>query len=195
MKEIINKLLKDGILDKKKLLTTKYKSVGIADQEALLLLNIIEKDDSKKITVNSISKKLDISKNETEELLGSLIKSKLVNVKHTKAGIVFDLTAMFEKLAALYYPPEDLDPMETKVNWLINQLKLKNTPVVKKQLGEWIQNGGWGRLLSITEGLSKLQLEVVEYTTLKKLYLNDSKEKSATLKNLKNILNINWLES
>lgn len=192
---IINKFLKDEIIDLKKLLVKKYKTIGLSEKQVVLLLNIIDLNESNKITINSISKKTNLSRMETEDLVGELIKSKLIKVKHTKNGLVFNYSSMFENLLSLYYPPEDFDSVESKVSWIANQLKINITPSSSKYLTDWINNGGWSRLLSIVEEITKLQITNINFLTLKKLYLSEQKEKSASVKNLKEILDINWLES
>ena len=191
MNQLLN-LLDDNIIDKRKLLTRNFKLLGLTESQALLILKLIDLEEKEKATINSISKHFEISRREAEDMISSLISSKLVKVKHTKKEMVFNLDSLWTKLLEIYYPPSNNDNLQSKINWFIKQTGLNSTPTIKKELEKWINNKGWNRMISIVENLSKLQVEI-NWKTIKELYISESKEKTATLKKVKEVIDHNWL--
>lgn len=191
--DVLLKLLNDDLINKKKLLIKNYKILGLNEQQVLLFLKLIDLDEKSKVTINTIAKYFEISKIEAEQIISNLINLKLIKIKHTKEEMIFNLDFLWKKLLLIYYPPNELETDEVKFNWFVSQLNLKITPIVKKEISNWINSGNWSKMVSIVEFLVKNQITKIEWKTLKTIYMLEIKEKTLARKKIKEIVDKNWL--
>ncbi|ASP28569.1 putative dnad-like replication protein [Spiroplasma corruscae] len=181
----MNKLFKDGLINKKTLLILNYKKVGINENQLSILLLIMElsTEEQKNFTPIQLSNYMTLTSDKIEQEISNLLKNSNIKIVIKSKKTILDLSPLFNKL--LVKIEDEYTKTKNKENYKIieNKLnyKLKDTDITK--LEEYSTSG-----LSIAKIASIIDSSNVE--TLDELFkLLDSKAKNSSVK----ITMYNWL--
>ncbi|NOQ50047.1 MAG: hypothetical protein GQ557_00075 [Mycoplasmataceae bacterium] len=192
MNEVIYQLFNDDLIDKEKLLLKKAKVLGITTEQVILIINLLHH--KKHCTIRQIAIDLNIEQQEAETLINELLELNFIKIDYHKKDMIFNFDLLWEKMIMLYLAPDQTNSMDEKTIWFINRLKIINEPIVFKTIKTWINNGGWKRMLSMVDGLTKLKADQsLEWKTIKKLYESEESNKKAQAEQLKQLSKANWL--
>ncbi len=192
MNATIKKLLDDNLIDKEKLLLKNYNSIGLSTDQVVLILKLLKLQQS--CTINLISQEFNINKPKAEGMINELLKSKLLKINYLDKEMIFTFDLIWEKLISLYLTPTEDSSIEDKANWFSYRLNIISKPLIKKTIISWIEAGGWNRMLSLIQGLSKIQADtILDWKTIKKLYESEAPSKEARTTKLKQLQEANWL--
>ena len=172
----------------------KYDLIGLTREEALLILNVInlEKNNSK-ITISSIQRTFSYTKAELENLLADLIDKDFMNIRITKQGVEFNLKSLWKRLMKTYIAPGEDATAEELGQYIVRMLDIKLTPGNKRDIDTWVKQKGQKRIISIIEGIFKINPKTVVFKNIKDIYESEDKNKKAKLKELENIIKFDWV--
>ncbi|AEM68779.1 DnaD family protein [Mycoplasma putrefaciens] len=144
---MIEKLLENGLLSKKKLLLEHYKKIELTDSQVLIILIIMHiNDQTKKMTTPSLlARYMNLSADEIENELQILVEKDLIEIKPR----YIDFAKLFKKIALISWEFHNIqtnkdffDQLENKLSSKLNDnqklelSKLINQAVIKNQVLE-----------------------------------------------------------
>lgn len=137
----MNKFLKDfGLVDLKGLAILKYKSLGLKEEEVivLLLIHTLKNADFKIITHDLIGQYVSYSKQMIDSILISLVNKQMISVVGTSISLdLFYQKLMFEKVEVSETKIEGVNLVEAFENEFAKAL----TPMELETLREWKMSG------------------------------------------------------
>lgn len=196
MERIVEIMLKERIIDREALLQVRHNLIGITKEQTLLILNVmsIVKNDGNQLTVSKIANSFNWEKKEVESILTELMENKVVNIKMREGKYLFNFDILWQRLIKTYLTPKLSANVEEVLEWTSRMLLIPSSPALRKQISEWVKDGGTKRIISVIEMIFRLNKESrVNLMMLRDLYSADASDKKINEKKLKNIAKFDWL--
>ena len=194
MEHTIELLLKDHVINKKDLLMRKHDLIGMSREQAMLIMNVISLEETgSKINTNSIQKTFAYKKSELEQILADLMEQDLVKIKMTKQGLEFKFSDLWIKLLKTYITPGKDAKASDLESYVERMLDMKLTPSNRRDIETWVKQKGAKRLISIIEGIFKMNVKNVAFKMIKEIYVSEEATKKTRQKELEDIIKFDWL--
>ncbi len=192
-------LIKENIINKRKILLNKGEEIGLSEKEIMFILSILEINDSNHISFLKISKETNFSKKQIDSFVASLFEYKLIKIKSIKdkESTVFDFTNLWKKLLDRYFIPNDLIEFDHKIEWIKTKLKIDRELYEVDSELEYMLNeeNGWKNIKKVITNFYKNRIYSVEWDNFKEVYIKTKISNKDAQDKIKDILSTDILSN
>ncbi|AXK51416.1 DnaD family protein [Spiroplasma alleghenense] len=179
-------LIKNRIIQKKSLLLCYYKTIGLNENQVLIILLIMQlsSDDRKFVTARELSDYMTLKIEEIDLEISNLVKSKFIKIENKSGKSVINLSPLFSQLAIICENSLANKNSESNLVKIIqDQFDIPMNEEQKNSIKSFLEKD-----ISI-QGLTDLIIanDVKDYEALEKLIKNNIKSKP------KELTKYNWL--
>ncbi len=194
-----NFLIKENIINKRKILISKGEEIGLSEREILFILSILEVNEGNSISFLDISKNTNFSKKQIDNFVANLFEYKLIKIKSikNKESTVFDFTNLWKKLLDRYFIPNDLIEFDHKIEWIKTKLKINNDLYEIDSELEYMLNeeSGWKNIKKVITNFYKNRIYDVEWEDFKEVYVKSKISNKDAQDKIRDILSADILSN
>ncbi len=188
------KLFEKDLINTEKLVMETYKSIGLTSSQALIIIKVLN-NKKYKFTVSEISKDLNVSEKQIERIVNKILKKKYITTEFKKGEEpIFNIKPLIIRMLQLFDEPSAKDSNEKKNAWFHKAINFKKTKTSESDVNKWLEDGNWNTLKKIVDKLTKLEIKVKTWHTIKEIYKIETNEKGSSSKKLEKLIKVNWLE-
>lgn len=128
---LIKRLYEESDLAIEKILMREHQRLNLTSQELIILLALFSYYKRRTFSINALSKRVDFSQSEIEEMIDSLLNKGFITfyleTKEGKTREVFSLDKTFDKIEEIYFEDEQkrkMDQVESNITKAIEQLEI-----------------------------------------------------------------------
>lgn len=192
----LKKIFDDNIINKENLLEKRYKFIGMSKQQAQLIKKLFTLKDQKNISFSQISEILELKKETTEILVKDLILNNFVLLNRLENGeYSINIEVLSQKLFNTYFFPMKNSNMDEKIHWLKNILEIDFNDENIDEIKKWIKSNQWNKILLVINGFLNLKDKKITWPLIVSSYESISSKDIKEDKNLKELIDVNWLEN
>ncbi len=189
----IKKIISDGIINKEKLVKKRYQFLGIDETQAMFISKIFKDDNYKKLSIEDLSSIFDTTIKTSEKIIKSLVSDGYVKIFYDDNNMKFNFQNLIETLIKSYWVPNDKTPLKRKIIWIKETLDITLENENEKWIKDIISNGEWLKLMIVINKISKLEDQ--SWPLLESLYNSLTLKEENKRSDIKELLDINWLEN
>lgn len=191
----IKKIISDGIINKEKLVKKRYQFLGIDETQAMFISKIFKDDNDnyKKLSIEDLSSIFDTTIKTSEKIIKSLVSDGYVKIFYDDNNMKFNFQNLIETLIKSYWVPNDKTPLKRKIIWIKETLDITLENENEKWIKDIISNGEWLKLMIVINKISKLEDQ--SWPLLESLYNSLTLKEENKRSDIKELLDINWLEN
>ncbi len=161
-----------------------------------MFISKIFKDDNdnyKKLSIEDLSSIFDTTIKTSEKIIKSLVSDGYVKIFYDDNNMKFNFQNLIETLIKSYWVPNDKTPLKRKIIWIKETLDITLENENEKWIKDIISNGEWLKLMIVINKISKLEDQ--SWPLLESLYNSLTLKEENKRSDIKELLDINWLEN
>lgn len=189
------RMIQDDILDKEQLVLKRHHFLEIDKIQAQYIAKLFSNKELKYSCLNldDIANELAIPKPAVETLVKGLVNNGNISVENIDGKLTFNFDKLINRLIESYITPKNSESTEFKLNWAIKTLKFELTEKNIEELNMIIEESGWNNLAVVINKISTIKEP--SYSQLISMYETLGAKENTDSQQLKDIMDLNWLEN
>lgn len=189
------RMIQDDIVDKEQLVLKRFRFLNIDKIQAQYIAKLFSNKELKyyDLSLEDICNELSIPKQAGETLVKGLVKDGIILIQSKDGNITFNFEPLINKLIESYITPNDSETTDVKLDWAVKTLKFELTPKNIEELKLFIDENGWTNLSIVINKISTI--ENPSYSQLISMYETIGARETTDSQQLKELMDLNWLEN